>query len=697
MKTLLKTKNFYFVFYIFIVLVIFISNNLKAEQEIKIIANEVFINQEKEIIEAQGDVLIIGKKIKSKSDSVIYNKNSGEIDANGNVSVLDEFGNHYFFENLKTNDDFTSLDATNIKMRLKDDSRIVGRKIIKDESLNIISDAEYTPCLKENYLIENCPGWKLKAGKVFHNLDTKTIHYDHARIHIFNLPVFYLPYFAHPDPSVNKRTGFLMPTIKSDDQLGDTISLPFFYNISSNKDLTITPNFQGNENNFYELDYRHLNKFGHLNINSSINDNDDNLGSRNHFFADADINNKYGTLKSYIQTSNNDTYMRKMKINDLTVLKSGIDFERSYNNTNLSIESNAYKHLTRQDSEQWEYLYPLLKYDINSIEDEDFGGRVSLNNIFRNYKGLDNSYSSLFSSQLNWTKVDVNSSSGIIFDNHLNFKIVSSSIDYKDSTKDEEKLIFYPQMGSKISLPLIKTNIKNSQTLTPIIMPILAPYNNYTNAQAVNNSNIFSFNRASGLDEWESGPRINYGVEWYIDFKNDIDVKLTLGQSAKINKNKSDKSEEISDYILTTRMNLDSDKYIDHSIALNRNNVDIKESNTNAYFNYKNFQFAIDHNYTSSKYSTGAEQIRIGGNIELVNDFSFNFTGTRNLNTNNNIGYQYGILYENDCLGIDFNYYRDLTEDRDISISDGLSLTIVLKPFGSTKAYGNKKVFGPQV
>ena len=55
------------------------------------------------------------------------------------------------------------------------------------------------------------------------------------------------------------------------------------------------------------------------------------------------------------------------------------------------------------------------------------------------------------------------------------------------------------------------------------------------------------------------------------------------------------------------------------------------------------------------------------------------------------------MLYENDCLGIDFNYYRDLTKDRDIEESDGFSFTIVLKPFGSTNNYGKNKVFGPRI
>ena len=85
---------------------------------------------------------------------------------------------------------------------------------------------------KENYLIKNCPGWKLKSNKIYHDSKNKTIHYDHAQIQLFNIPVFYLPYFSHPDPSVSKRSGLLMPSIQSDNQLGNTLSLPFFLKMS---------------------------------------------------------------------------------------------------------------------------------------------------------------------------------------------------------------------------------------------------------------------------------------------------------------------------------------------------------------------------------------------------------------------------------------------------------------------------------
>ena len=72
------------------------------------------------------------------------------------------------------------------------------------------------------------------------------------------------------------------------------------------------------------------------------------------------------------------------------------------------------------------------------------------------------------------------------------------------------------------------------------------------------------------------------------------------------------------------------------------------------------------------------EQLLDDLNIYQKEDnFYLKFTGTKDIDTNKNLGYQYGILYEDNCLGIDLNYYRDLTIDRDIKESDGYSLSLI--------------------
>tara|TARA_B100000401_G_C52811192_1_gene723859 strand:- start:2387 stop:3850 length:1464 start_codon:yes stop_codon:yes gene_type:complete len=486
-----------------------------------------------------------------------------------------------------------------------------------------------------------------------------------------------------------------MPTVETDQNLGDSFSIPIFYNIKSNLDLTFTPTFQSKSNNFYSINYRQLNNIGNFNIDASIDDNNDKTGTSQHIFFNSKLNNPYGSLDAFAQTSNNDTYMRKNKINKMTVLKSGLSFERSHENYFFSMDTIGYKHLAIQGGEQWEYVYPRITYNINDIEDDLLKGNITLNNQFHFNKSLSENYTTLASSQLNWYKNTIESKSGLVFENRANLRLVSISIDNKN-TDDTDNIRIYPQIHSVMSYPLIKANSNVTQTLSPVVMPIIAPYNNYTEAQTISSSNLFSSNRATSITQWESGPRVNYGIDWLIDNNDDKSLKLTVGQSFRLNKNSSDSSEELSDYYFSSNASL-KNNYISNSIVLDRKDIDVKSISMNTYTELYDIKMKLDYDYTSGKYATTNEQIAIGGEYNFKDNFFLKFTGTKDIDTNKNIGYQYGLLYEDNCLGIDLNYYRDLTIDRDIKESDGYSLTIVLKPFGSTRSYGKSKVFGPTI
>ena len=685
--------------FLLFILIIFIAFNhvkLSADQAIKIYADEINIDENDEEVSAFGQAIAINEnKVKIKSDKLNYQTKQKKINAEGNVIINDELGNTYFLNNLTSSSDLEKIEGKKVKVRLNDGSRIVGSSFVKDGELSVINDAEFTPCNEKNYLIKNCPGWKLKSKNIYRDSTSKTIHYDHARIHLFNVPVFYLPYFSHPDPSVKKRTGLLMPTIQTDNQLGDTFSIPIFINFRSNQDLTFTPNIQSKSNNFYSINYRHLNEDMMLEVDASIDDNDDNSGTSNHLFFQSKIFNSFGDLDAYLKTSNNDTYMRKNKINNLTILKSGIDFKRELGDEFFLFQAIGYKHLTAQE-EQREYLYPNVIYDINNIDNNIYEGNMSLNNKLSFRKKLDKSYISLVSSQLNWSNQKINKNFGIVSNNQANVRIVSISIDEK-TKKDSNNIRFYPQISSKLSYPLLKNSYSYSQSLTPIVMPIISPYNNYTNVKGVTNSNIFSANRATSITEWEGGPRVNYGFEWYVNASKGPDVKTVIGQTYRFNKRETDINKEISDYFIGSNLTFNAKNYLDASLIVNRDDLELKSLNANSFNDFKDLILAVNYDYTSGKYGLSAEQIAIGGKYNLEKDFYLKFTGTRNLSADKNIGYQYGILYENDCLGIDFNYYRDLTKDRDIEESDGFSFTIVLKPFGSSNKYGENKVFGPRI
>jgi LPS-assembly protein len=246
-------------------------------------------------------------------------------------------------------------------------------------------------------------------------------------------------------------------------------------------------------------------------------------------------------------------------------------------------------------------------------------------------------------------------------------------------------------------MPLKKTKNNISQVLKPIIAPILAPYNNYTNSLEVNNSNIFSRNRSSNLSEWESGPRINYGAEWFIDYKGIYDGNLIIGQSIKFNKEKSDTSDEISDIMTSLFTNFDKNIYTNAEFIIDRKKYSVNKSNITSSIYIKDYALKAEYDYVSNKFSAASEQLGLATKIKINKDLNFFFSGKRDLNSKENIGYESGLFYENDCLAIDFKYYRDLTKFKDIEDTKGLSILITLKPFGSSKSFGKSKTFGPQI
>ena len=664
-----------------------------ANDNIEIYADLIELDKEKNQILATGNVIINHNNVNITSDKAIYNKQQDKIQAQNNVKVSDDFNNIYFTDNLISNEDLTNLSADNIKIRLKDNSRIVGSSLKKIDDVNIITDGQYTPCSEDEYLIDNCPGWKLKAKNVFHNDKTKTIHYDHSILYIMNVPILYTPYFSHPDPSVNKRTGLLPPSFQADDNLGQIISLPYFYNINSNKDLTFTPTFQSTDNNYITTEYRHLNESGLYSLETNINDNQDKTGSKHYIFANAELSGPLSQFDIYLQTVNNDTYMRKNQINEIEVLTSGFTIADKIKGNNFLFETKSYKHLSLSEGNQWEYIYPKLTYDISNLSLNKYDVNLDIRNEILRLKSLNKDTLTSISSEFNLDKRIIDKKAGVIYDSFIDARAIHHSINSEDIGTKTQQLRIFPQFGSTISFPLKKTSKNFSQVLKPIIMPILAPYNNYTGTLQIDNSNIFSSNRASNLSQWESGPRMNYGFEWYGD-SGVYDGSIIIGQSLKFNKNKEDTSDEISDFMTSATLNLNEKTYSSTELVIDRKTYKINKANIASSLEYKNLKLKAEYDYDNFENS---EQFGLSKKFKFFKNLDFVFSGKRDLQSDFTIGYEAGILYENDCLAINFKYYRDLTKFKDIEDTKGLSLLITLKPFGSSKEFGKSKIFGPQI
>ena len=656
--------------------------------DIEITADKIELLDNGNKIKATGNILIQTENYLSSTDNLIYDKSKEKVKTSGNTIIKDKLENYYYFDKFISDKGFSKASGTNAKIRLNDGSRIVGKSFIRTNSnINQINNATYTPCLQKNYITENCPGWKLSANKVVHDVEKQNIYYEGATLSILNVPVLYSPFFSHPDPSVKKRSGLLIPSVSSDNNLGTTFSIPYFFNLSSNYDVTLTPSIQSKADDYYSINYRYLTKNHQFNIDSSISNDESNTGTKNHIFVNGGVKILFGKFDYKIQTSNNDTYLRKNYIDEATILTSGLNFTKEMSNSYLDFSSYIYKHLNNTSNQKWEYVYPNISYDIYNYKDPIYGLSWKIDNSLLNYKTINKNYEQQLSSKILSDDVHISKKTGLKFVNTVQNRLIY----FNNSVNNYSQLRVFPQLSSKISYPLSKSRNDRTEILEPIVMPILAPHNNYTNDQNISSSNIFSLNRETSLSQWESGPRINYGINWLVSNSNLV-FNTSLGQSVKAEK---DNSTKISNYFIGNTLDFGNIGYIKTDITIDRQDLYLKDNNINSSLNFGKIKLGFDYDYETLNKIKTSEQISIGAKLNFYKHINLIMSARKDLMSDKSIGNAIGLNYENDCLAVNLNYFTDFTAIDDIKNSRGFSINIVLKPFGTSKQLGKVKNFGP--
>ena len=99
----------------------------------------------------------------------------------------------------------------------------------------------------------------ISADEITHKREQKRIEYKNAWLEIYDVPVAYFPYFFHPDPTVERQSGFLFPQFLNSSNLGFSTQIPYYYAIDHDRDMTISPRIYSNDNLFLQTEYgRHL-------------------------------------------------------------------------------------------------------------------------------------------------------------------------------------------------------------------------------------------------------------------------------------------------------------------------------------------------------------------------------------------------------------------------------------------------------
>ena len=219
---------------------------------------------------AEGNVVASYGGRELTADRVIYDLETQTVHAIGNVIIFDPDGTIRTADEIEVDGSLSDGYATDFAAQLPQNAVVVARTAARDEAgSNSLEYAIYTACpICEEEGTE--PTWTLRARRAVQNAETQMITYRDAVFEIKGVPILYLPYFAHPDPTSERRSGLLTPTPELSSKLGVSYKQPYYWAISPYQDLTITPKLYSNVNSALDLQYRRRFYSGGLNIEGSM-------------------------------------------------------------------------------------------------------------------------------------------------------------------------------------------------------------------------------------------------------------------------------------------------------------------------------------------------------------------------------------------------------------------------------------------
>ena len=591
----------------------------------------------------------------------------------------------------------------------KNDPRINAVSAVGDEFTTTFEKGVFTSCKKT----DKCPPWKLSAEKIKHDKNKQQIIYKNAWLEIYDYPVFYFPKFFHPDPSVKRQSGFLSPSLSSSKNTGNSISTPYFYLISKDKDLTIKPQLFDNNKFLLQNEYRQKTKktlsiadFGFVNgHDSNINDKG---GTRSHIFTKSIIDLSlddyiYSMLKVDYQKVSNDNYLKIFNLespilptnND--VLESTINLDLEHENFDLTTSLEMYETLKGSNSDRYQYVLPSYNFNKNFYL-EDFTGGLNFNSYGNNTLKDTNVTTSTLINDLNYSALNNFMDNGVKTKFDIFFKNVNvvgkNNPKYQNNPQSELMSAYTYNM----SLPMIKKTYTNFNTLEPKISIRLSPHdmkNNKELERRIDINNIFNSNRLSIKDSFEGGDSITLGLNFK---KEKIKTKNSISEI-----------EEYIDFKLASVLRLNEEKNIPTKSTLNK-----KKSNIFGEFNFKPIKnFSLGYNFsltedlntleynsliTKIKFNNFATQFDylqergvIGRTnvIENKTEYSFNdenflsFSTRRNRNLDLTEYYNLIYEYKNDCLVAGIKYKKNYYSDADIKPTEELFFSITIVPLAS--------------
>ena len=233
-------------------------------------AREVVYDRDKDRVSAVGDVQIYYQGRVLEADRVTYDRKNKRVYAEGNAKLTEADGTKSFGDRFDLTDDFKDGFIDSLRVETTTKSRISAARAERTGGeRTVFNNGTFTACEPCKEAPEKPPLWQIKAARIIHNNSEQRIYYENASVEFFGVPVAWFPYFAAPDPSVQRLSGVLSPHLVSKTRLGYGASVPLYWAIAQNYDVTFTPTYLSRQGFHADVFWRHRTENGSYNLRAN--------------------------------------------------------------------------------------------------------------------------------------------------------------------------------------------------------------------------------------------------------------------------------------------------------------------------------------------------------------------------------------------------------------------------------------------
>lgn len=698
------------------------------EQPIGFEADGVSYDDNSETVTAFGNVVMRRGDQSVVADQLTWNRQTGKIEATGNIRMVDADGNQLFTDKIELTDEFKAGAMQNMLLALREGGRLAAASGERAaDGTVVLSKAVYSACaVEDDQGCPRSPSWRITAERVIYDPDRRRVRFKGARLELFGARLLPMPGLVVATDG-RPISGLLIPDIRLSASNGVEFSESYYHRLSPNRDIAVTGYVYTKALPMLSAQYRALNDKGAYQVTGYVTQSRrisiaGTATSSKEFRGYLFTNGKYQFDPNWSLTfsgrvASDRTFLRRYDISRDDRLRSMVDLERIDANSYLSIAGWATQTLRVGDKQG---LVPVALPELDyrrRLNDPVLGGKVELqvNSLAISRTNGQDTQRAFASARWDLRRLTpwgqevtfTTLARGDVY--HSDENALTATALYRGNPGWEARGLATAAVDVK--WPLLGKFAGGSQVLTPRFQVVASPTlrnlavpNEDARAIDLEDSNLFALNRFPGYDRVEDGVRFTYGLDWQFE-RPGWRVSTTIGQSYRLTSRPSllpdgtGLSSRVSDVVgrteirfkdlvkLTHRFRLDKD-----NLAVRRNEFDAAVGNERTYLELGYLRLNRDVAATIEDLKD-REELRLAGRVALARYWSMfgsavvNLTGRKEDPLATTDGWEplrtrLGVAYQDDCLELAFTWRRDFVATGDARKGNTYQIHFALRNLG---------------